>query len=238
MTLSDQRLDILRRVERGDLSTENASRLLEALEMGLPLEPADLLPAAPETLLPATLAAAPSAAPAPDVEVIPPPMLHAAGEAPQLSDLESSRFNFWQRWWLLPFGIGVVLTLLGAYWMYLGYMAAGLGWGFWLSWVPFGLGVVITAVAARSRTARWLHVRVHESGSKHDNPHNINISFPLPISFGAWVLRTFGRWMPDDFQKQHLDEVLATLDKALTKDAPMHVMVNEDSGDQVEVFIG
>ena len=231
MTLYEQRLDILRKVERGELSTADGSRLLEALEMGLPLEPGDLLPAVPEPTLPAQPAA-------PDVEVIPPPAPPAAGEAVQLTDLEASRFNFWQRWWLLPFGIGVVLTLLGAYWMYLGYMAAGLGWGFWLSWVPFGLGVVITAVAARSRTARWLHVRVHESGSKHGNPHNINIRFPLPISFGAWVLRTFGRWMPDDFQKQHLDEVLATLDKALTKDAPMHVMVNEDDGDQVEVFIG
>ena len=231
MTLYEQRLDILRKVERGELSTADGSRLLEALEMGLPLEPGDLLPAVQEPTPPVQPAA-------PDVEVIPPPAPPAAGEAVQLTDLEASRFNFWQRWWLLPFGIGVVLTLLGAYWMYLGYMAAGLGWGFWLSWVPFGLGVVITAVAARSRTARWLHVRVHESGSKHGNPHNINISFPLPISFGAWVLRTFGRWMPDDFQKQHLDEVLATLDKALTKDAPMHVMVNEDDGDQVEVFIG
>src|SRR5664279_3416039 len=108
MTLSDQRLDILRKVERGDLSTEDASRLLEALEMGLPLEPADLLPATPEIILPVTPEAAPSAALAPDVEVIPAPMPPAAGEAPQFSDLEASRFNFWQRWWLLPFGIGVV----------------------------------------------------------------------------------------------------------------------------------
>jgi len=38
--------------------------------------------------------------------------------------------------------------------------------------------------------------------------------------------------------ERHLDEVLATLDQALTKDAPLHVMVNEDDGDQVEVFIG
>ena len=233
MTLYEQRLEILRKVERGELSTEDGSRLLEALEMGLPLEPADLRPPTPEAVLAAQAPAA-----FPDVEIIPPPAPSAAGEGPQLNDMEASRFNFWQKWWLLPFGIGVIVTLLGAYWMYLGYLAAGLGWGFWLSWVPFGLGVVITAAAARSRTARWLHVRVHESGSKHDNPHNINISFPLPISFGAWVLRTFGRWMPDDFQKQHLDEVLATLDKALTKDAPMHVMVNEDDGDQVEVFIG
>jgi hypothetical protein len=148
-----------------------------------------------------------------------------------------SRFNFWQRWWLLPFGIGVVLTLSGAYWMYLGYLAAGLGWGFWLSWVPFGLGVVITAVAARSRTARWLHVRVHQDG-EDGRPRNVNISFPLPISFGAWVLRTFGHWMTKKFQSQHLDEALAVLDQALTKDAPLHVMVNEKDGDRVEVFIG
>ncbi len=231
MTLNEQRLEILRKVERGELSTEDGSRLLEELEMGLlPSVSSDPLPAVQEFTLPA--------ASVPYVEVIPPPVPAAADQGPQLTDLEASRFNFWQKWWLLPFGIGVILLLLGAYWMFLGFMSAGLGWGFWLSWVPFGLGVLITAVAARSRTARWLHLRVHEFGSKHDHPHNINISFPLPISFGAWVLRTFGRWMPDDFQQQHMDEVLATLDKALTKDAPMHVMVNEDDGDQVEVFIG
>jgi hypothetical protein len=230
MTLYDRRLEILRKVERGELSTEDGSRLLGELEMGL-LPEAEPLPAVPVPTPPAAL-------PEPGVEVIPSSAPATSDQSPQLSDLEASRFNFWQRWWLLPFAIGVILLLLGAYWMYLGYLSAGLGWGFWLSWVPFGLGVIITAVAARSRTARWLHVRIHESGSKHDRPRNINISFPLPISFGAWVLRTFGRWMPNDFQQQHLDEVLATLDTALTRDAPMHVMVNEDDGDQVEVFIG
>ena len=232
MTLQERRLDILRKVEQGELSTEDGARLLEELEMG-PYYPeiSEPLPAAAETVLPA-----------PELEVIPPPApadpSADANPAPQLTDLETERFNFWQRWWLFPFGVGVVLLLLGAYWMYLGFMAAGLGWGFWLSWIPFGLGVLITAAAARSRTARWLHVRVHEGGSQHGRPHNINISFPLPISFGAWVLRTFGRWMPDDFQRQHMDEVLTMLDQALTRDAPFHVMVNEDDGDQVEVFIG
>ena len=227
MTLHEQRLDILRKVESGELSTEDGSRLLEELEMGLPPGPGESLPAVQEPVLPA-----------PEIEIISLPAAPQADQAPQLTDLEASRFNFWQKWWLLPFSIGVVLTLLGAYWMYLGYVSAGLGWGFWLSWIPFGLGVLITAATARSRTARWLHVRVHEGGGKDGRPHNINISFPLPISFGAWVLRTVGRWMPNDFQKQHMDEVLGMLDQALTKDTPLHVMVNEEDGDQVEVFIG
>jgi hypothetical protein len=230
MNINEQRLEILRQVARGELSTQDGSRLLEELEMGLaPSISSDPLPAVQELT--------PPAASVPDVEVIPPPVPAAADQAPQLTDLEASRFNFWQKWWLLPFGIGVILTLLGAYWMYLGYMAAGLGWGFWLSWFPFGLGVLITAVAARSRTARWLHVRVHQDG-EDGVPRNVNISFPLPISFGVWALRTFGRWMPDKFQSQHLDEALTMLDQALTRDSPLHVMVNEKDGNRVEVFIG
>jgi hypothetical protein len=231
MTLHERRLEILRKVERGELSTADGSRLLEEVELGLPSGPDETLPVLQDPV-----------PPEPEVEVIqtaaPTAADSASGQAPQLTDLEQARFNFWQRWWLLPFAIGVILTLLGAYWMYLGLVSAGLGWGFWLSWIPFGLGVVVTAAAARSRTARWLHVRVHESGGKDGRPHNINISFPLPISFGAWMLRTFGRWMPGDFQRQHMDEVLGMLDQALNKDAPLHVMVNEDDGDQVEVFIG
>ncbi len=230
MTLNEQRLEILRKVERGELSTEDGSRLLEELEMGLPLSVGrPRPPCRSPRRAPSRLSQMSKSSRL--------PRRRSRTRRPQLTDLEASRFNFWQKWWLLPFGIGVVLTLLGAYWMYLGFMSAGLGWGFWLSWVPFGLGVVITAAAARSRTARWLHVRVHQDG-EDDSPHNVNISFPLPISFGAWVLRTFGHWMPENFQSQHLDEVLAVLDKALTKDAPLHVMVNEDDGDQVEVFIG
>ena len=231
MTLQDRRMDILRKVENGELSPEFGSRLLEELEMERPSEPLELLPAQQD-------AAQDPVPPAPEVEIIPPPQPVTSDQPPQLTDLEASRFNFWQKWWLLPFGIGVILLLLGAYWMYLGFISAGLGWGFWLSWIPFGLGVLITAAAARSRTARWLHVRVHEAGGKDGRPHNVNISFPLPISFGAWLLRTFGRWMPDDFKQQHFDEVLTMLDQALTKDAPFHVMVNEDDGDHVEVFIG
>ena len=227
MTIYERRLEILRKVESGKLSTEDGSRLLEELEMGLLSEPGEAFQAALEPV-----------PPGPEVEIIPPPAAPQAGQLPQPTDLEQSRLNFWQKWWLLPFGLGVILTLLGAYWMYLGYLSAGLGWGFWLSWIPFGVGVLITAAAARSRTARWLHVRIHEAGDKGGRPHNINISLPLPISFGAWVLHTFGRWMPNDFKKQRIDEVLAVLDKALTKDAPLHVMINEEDGDQVEVFIG
>ncbi len=226
MTLHERRLEILRKVENGQLTTEEGSWLLEKLEAGL----------LAETVVEAQPVPAEPIPPEPVAEVIQPAV--PPDQPPQLTELEQSRFNFWQRWWLLPFAIGVVITLLGAYWMYLGYMTAGLGWGFWLSWIPFGLGVLITAAAARSRTARWLHVRVHEVTGKHGPPTNINISLPLPISFAAWVLRTFGHWMPEDFRRQHLDEVLVMLDQALSKDAPFHVMVNEDDGDQVEVFIG
>jgi len=227
--MNEKRLEILHRVESGELSIDDGAQMLESLERGELLELPKLL-AVDDTSQSVIAVTAPE--PIPPVEVIVPPFSGMDDQSPAEYD---ARIAYWKRWWLLPFGIGILIMVLGAYWMYLGYMAAGLSWGFWLSWIPFGLGVLITAVSARSRRARWLHVRVHQKAGQ--KPENINISMPLPLHFSAWFLHTFGRWMPAETRASHLDEALEMLDAAISSDAPLHIQVDEDD-EQVEVYIG
>jgi len=227
--MNEKRLEVLRRVERGEVSIEDGSQMLEALDRGEPLDLSKPVTreGTAQPIIPVSITE-----PSPPAAAIVSPFSGKNDEPPGEYD---ARINYWRRWWLLPFGIGILILVLGAYWMYLGYLAAGLSWGFWLSWIPFGLGVLIIAIAARSRTARWLHVRIHQKPG--ERPQNINISMPLPLHFSAWFLHTFGRWMPAETRAKHLDEALEMLDQAISSDAPLHVQVDEDD-EQVEVYIG
>jgi len=91
------------------------------------------------------------------------------------------------------------------------------------------------ALAWGSRTARWLHVRVHQK--EGERPQNISISLPLPLHLIAWLLRNFGSYIPN-LDATGLDEVILALDKT-SPEAPLYVEVNEGSdGERVEVYIG
>jgi len=147
---------------------------------------------------------------------------------------DARRIKRLKKWWFLPFGIGLILTVVSAIWMYLGYVSKGLGWGFWLSWFPFILGIVIMALSAMSSRGKWLHLRVHEK-KKGSNTH-INISMPLPLGAVRWFFRNFG----DKIQKTKnipIDEILTEFDHGISDDSPFYVKVN-DEDENVEVFIG
>ncbi|MFH1446293.1 MAG: hypothetical protein ABIG43_02650, partial [Chloroflexota bacterium] len=98
---------------------------------------------------------------------------HVASSSKEVQDMQISRIK---RWWVLPFGIGLFMTIMGAVWMYLGYESKGFGWGFWLSWLPFILGVAIMVLSWLSSKSKWLHVRIREKHGK--NKLRISLSFP------------------------------------------------------------
>jgi len=147
---------------------------------------------------------------------------------------DARRIRRLKRWWFLPFGVGLILTVVSATWMYLGYVSKGLGWGFWLSWFPFILGIVIMALSAMSTKGKWLHVRVHEK-KKGSNTH-INISMPLPLGAVRWFFRNFGDKIPKT-KNIPIDEMLKEFEHGISDDNPFYVKV-DDEGDDVEVFIG
>lgn len=162
------------------------------------------------------------------------PNVDSQTESPQPPDPED--INKWKRWWFIPLWVGAGITILSASLMFWAWRASGFGVWFACTWLPFWLGVMVLALGWNSQRSPWLHVRVHQkSGEK---PEKLAISFPIPIRFSAWCLRTFGHWIPN-LGAMGLDEVILALGETAQQDTPFFVDVREgEDGERVQVFIG
>ena len=225
MTYESERLQILEMIERGVITAAEGVRLLSALTGNLPeISPETAFPDADAAGFTAAAEPAPQPAyeePAPETEKAPP-------------DLGASARK-WQRWWWVPLWVGVGITVISGGLMFLAYLRSGFGFWFACTWFPFLFGVAIMALAWASRTARWLHVRVHQA--ENERPRNIAISLPLPIRFTAWLVRIFRPHIPN-VEGVNIDEMILALEKT-SPDSPMYVQVNEgEDGERVEVYIG
>lgn len=140
----------------------------------------------------------------------------------------------WKRWWAIPLWIGIAVTILSGTWMNSLYTASGTGFWFFFSWLPLLAGVGLIIIGSLSNSSRWLHVRIKQ---KDEFPAKIAISFPLPVRFTAWALRTFGGFIPK-LNETALDEIILGLDND-TGQNPLYIKIEDDEdGEQVEVFIG
>ena len=71
-----------------------------------------------------------------------------------------------------------------------------------------------------------------------ESPAHIFLGFPLPLKFAAWILRTFGHFIPD-LKKTKVDDVIQWIDTGFTGQEPLVVNVDEgEEGERVQVYIG
>jgi hypothetical protein len=222
MTAQNERWQILEMIEQGVITASEGVRLLEALREGSQFEPVFDEEAAETS--------------------VQPPAHHASAaetsETQEPTRVEAIRANLahWRRWWLIPFWVGVGITLLGAGLMTWAIQTSGLGWWFAFTWLPFALGLAVMVLAWNSRTARWLHLRIRQKPG--ERPASLAISFPLPIRPTAWFLRTFGRHIPP-LQNTGLDEILLALEQSTSPQQPFYMEADEgEDGERVEVYIG
>ncbi len=208
---------VLDMVEQGQISAEEGLRLINAMggQGEKPLESTDSEASSADQKL---------------IEI----KAEEAAARPQIPQEELDRMKHLKRWWVLPFAVGLVITTLGAIWMYMGYTAKGFGFGFWLAWIPFLLGIFITAVSYQSSHGVWLHVRIKQKPG--ESPQRIVISLPIPLSLTRWVISTFGDRIPG-LKDQPVSEYSEIL-KGISPEDPFYVHVDEGDGEEVEVFIG
>ncbi|HEX7542433.1 MAG TPA: hypothetical protein VF352_09910 [Anaerolineales bacterium] len=151
---------------------------------------------------------------------------------PRIGQVKSAVRRLWQ----IPLWIGVLITILSAWGMYSLVQAARLNFWFYCLSAPLLLGVLVIVAAVGSRKARWLFVDVHQ---KHgEKPAHIFLGFPLPLKLASWVLRTFGRFIPD-LGSTKLNDVMQVVDAGFNGEEPLVINVDEgEEGERVQVYIG
>jgi hypothetical protein len=225
MSEKNERLEILAMIESGVINASEAARLLKALEDDETLEEEFSDPE--------------SGGPAFVDDNIP------SDEGFQSEDVTHNpqgsfepEIEKWRRWWMIPLWVGVGITIVSALLLFWAYQASGFSFWFGCAWVPFFLGLGVIALAWGSRTARWLHLRIEQEPGEW--PQTIAFSFPLPLRFTSWVLRTFGHFIPD-LRDRGVDvaSVVKAIETTTGPDAPFYVEVDEGEGkEKVQIYIG
>ena len=136
---------------------------------------------------------------------------------------------------MIPLWVGVGTTVASALLMVWAQRANGLGFWFFCAGAPFTLGIILIALAWQTRAAPWLHLRVHQKPGEH--PQNIAISLPLPLGISSWFLRTFRHRIPG-MEGVSIDEIITTLNQSTSPENPIFIEVEEEDGEQVQIYIG
>lgn len=225
-----ERMHILDLIDQGKISAEEGLQLLEALATDESESAVELLPAVEEP--PPGEAEQEEAAQFPEGK--PPVEEFTILPAPQPTP-KPEFAEKWRNWWQIPFWVGTAITVASAVWMTQALQGGKISWGFYLALIPFLFGVLVIVLAWQSRNAPWLHIRINEHKEGHST--RIALSFPLPIGPMRWFLRTFGDRIPN-IRGTSLDEVMTALGQGTSKENPLYIRVEEEDGEQVEIYIG
>lgn len=230
MTSTKDRMDILGRLERGEISPDEAAEQLQAGSMRKRTSntPMEVL----EQLERGEISADQAAAALRKGK-------HRKQSKAVIAQTGRPRpdFEHVRRWWILPMAAGVVITALTAWWMQGILQTRGVGLLFLCTWIPLAIGLLLILLGWASQFGTWLHVRVHPN--KAGAPRRIAISMPLPLGLTSWFLRVFGVHI-QGLDATAVDEVLAALDQSGKDGTPFYVEVDnpDGGGEHVEVFIG
>lgn len=228
MSSINERLQILEMIDSGVISAEEGARLLQSLEGKVDEDERDEARAPDnqslENLISGQMVEVESTSP--DI----------SGDRSHIPEEFNSNMEKWRRWWMLPLWIGVGITIVGGLLMFWAFQASGLSFWFGCAWLPFLLGLGVIMLAWSTRTARWLHLRIHQKPG--ERPQKIALSFPLPIRLTSWLLRLFGHKLPK-FGKGSFNDLILALGEFANTETPFYIEVDEgDEGERVQIYIG
>lgn len=207
---SEERKQILKMVEDGKISAEEAVTLMKALDETVEGEEEAFQTEAGQG--------------------------SNKNEAPELEETAPVRWA--RRLWQILLWIGVSLTVFTAWGMYTIQQSAGYNFWFYCLTMWLMAGVAVIALAGWSRTARWLFVNVIRT--RGDGPRHFTLGLPLPIGLAGWFLRNFGHHIEGLRHTNVDEVIEAvSMAASATSDAPLIVNVDEgEDGERVQVYIG
>lgn len=132
--MENERLEILKMVEAGQIDAQEAAMLLSALDEAAAQDP----PNANAEAFAQTVTPAPESF--------------------------QNRENRWAKFWVYPMMAGGIALILGSLVIGMIYATgAALGW-LVCGWLPMLLGLLVVFLALWSRQATWMHLRISEGG--------------------------------------------------------------------------
>ena len=246
MSHENVRMHVLEMIESGAINADEGIRLLQDLspENEAPITAAVQLPPAVETVTEAPLNTPKHAVPQPagegsQAEVDPQEEEVLQGKVIPNYPIPEEAAR-WRAWWMVPFWIGVAITIASGSLLYWAVQSAGVGLGFFLALLPFLAGVTLMVVIWQARTARWLHLRIYQKPGQF--PATIAISFPLPLRLASWFLRVFHGQLPSQmgkFDRASLETLIQSLEQSVSANMPFFLEVQgNEGGERVEIYIG
>ncbi len=147
----------------------------------------------------------------------------------------------WRNWWTIPVFIGFTIVILSASWMNSAYESSGVSFWFLFSWIPLLLGIATMALSWPSPNRTWIHIRVKQA--KGQTPKKIAISIPIPLNIISWGLRVAKKYGPEKalskLDDTAIDELILGLGNSVSTGTPFHIEVDEgDNGEKVEIYFG
>jgi hypothetical protein len=139
----------------------------------------------------------------------------------------------WARFWVYPLMAGGIILIVGALVMGPVYASdAARGWLI-CGWLPMSLGLLVILLAWWTRSARWLHLRISEGGTR-----KMAFGFPLPLTLAAWVLRIAQPFVPQ-LKDTGVDDLIIALRDGTTGDEPLFIDVQDnENGERVQLYFG
>jgi len=166
-------------------------------------------------------------------EVKPATTLDLPGETSYNPSPALTRFR---HYWRIPFIVALGSLILSFVGLTLMYQSASqvAFLGFLCVWSIFVIALLATTFLLLVRNAPWLHLRVKEKEGRR-----IAISLPLPMRLGEWGINIAKNFVPAG-QRPNL-EMAADFMSELSRNPdqePFVVDIDDEDGDQVQIFIG
>jgi hypothetical protein len=161
---SDEEKQILKMVEAGKISADEAMKLIKALEVASAEDEIEVI----------QTEAGPGA---------------EGGVAPEFEEVKARA----RRFAMVPLGIGVSFTVLASYWLFVLVQDANYGFWFACAWFPLLLGILLLALSAGGMNARWLYVNVDQERGEWPQHITLGFPIPSGLlgwllrTFGSFI---------------------------------------------------
>ena len=149
---SEEEKKILKMVEDGRITPEEAMKLIKALEADT-VEPVD--PVTDEAGEPGFV----------------------SGAGPEFEQVKKRA----QRFTWIPLGLGIALTVLAAYWLFTLVQNSNYGLWFACAWFPLLLGVLLLALSTGGLNARWMYVDVQQGSGEWPGHITFGMPLPIGL---------------------------------------------------------